>query len=126
MAPDPRPRGSGTLGLGPESCMCEAFHVRLITQRSDSPCSRVPISPHIIHLITAKWACTLERKLRKTQNYRPSQCSCLENPRDGGAWWAAVYRVTESETTEVISSSSRIIELICNFNTSLSSYDLRK
>ena len=126
MAPDPRPRGSGTLGLGPESCMCEAFHVRLITQRSDSPCSRVPISPHIIHLITAKWACTLERKLRKTQNYRPSQCSCLENPRDGGAWWAAVYRVTESDTTEVISNSSRIIELICNFNTSLSSYDLRK
>ena len=23
----------------------------------------------------------------------PLQCSCLENPRDGGAWWAAVYRV---------------------------------
>ena len=27
-----------------------------------------------------------------------SQCSCLENPRDGGAWWAAVYRVTQSQT----------------------------
>ena len=24
----------------------------------------------------------------------PLQCSCLENPRDGGAWWAAVYGVT--------------------------------
>ena len=24
------------------------------------------------------------------------QCSCLENPRDGGAWWAAVYGVTQS------------------------------
>ena len=31
----------------------------------------------------------------------PLQCSCLENPRDGGAWWAAVYGVTESDTTEV-------------------------
>ena len=26
------------------------------------------------------------------------QCSCLENPRDGEAWWAAVYRVTQSQT----------------------------
>ena len=26
----------------------------------------------------------------------PLQCSCLENPRDGGAWWAAVYGVTQS------------------------------
>ena len=23
----------------------------------------------------------------------PLQCSCLENPRDGGAWWAAIYGV---------------------------------
>ena len=25
------------------------------------------------------------------------QCSCLENPRDGGAWWAAVYGVAQSQ-----------------------------
>ena len=31
-------------------------------------------------------------------NGNPFQCSCLENPRDGGAWWAAVYGVTESWT----------------------------
>ena len=30
----------------------------------------------------------------------PLQCSCLENPRDGGAWWAAVYGVAQLDTTE--------------------------
>ena len=33
-------------------------------------------------------------------NGNPLQCSCLENPRDGGTWWAA-YGVAESDTTEV-------------------------
>ena len=28
----------------------------------------------------------------------PLQCSCVENPRDGGAWWAAVYGVAQSQT----------------------------
>ena len=31
-------------------------------------------------------------------NGNPLQCSCLENPRDGGAWWAAIYRVARSRT----------------------------
>ena len=33
-------------------------------------------------------------------NGNPLQCSCLDNPRDRGAWWAAVYGVAESGTTE--------------------------
>ena len=33
-------------------------------------------------------------------NGNPLQCSCLENSRDGGAWWAAVYGVAQSDTTE--------------------------
>ena len=31
-------------------------------------------------------------------NDNPLQCSCLENPRDRGAWWAAVYGVAKSRT----------------------------
>ena len=31
-------------------------------------------------------------------NGNPLQCSCLENPRDGGVWWAAIYGVTQSLT----------------------------
>ena len=38
------------------------------------------------------------------------QCSCLENPRDGGAWWAAVYGVAQSRTRlKRLSSSSRLV-----------------
>ena len=40
-------------------------------------------------------------------NGNPLQCSCLENPRDRGAWWAAVYRVAPSQTQlKRLSSSS--------------------
>ena len=40
-------------------------------------------------------------------NGTPLQCSCLENPRDGGAWWAAIYGVTQSRTRlKQLSSSS--------------------
>ena len=40
-------------------------------------------------------------------NGNPLQCSCLKNPRDGGAWWAAVYGVTQSQTRlKRLSSSS--------------------
>ena len=31
-------------------------------------------------------------------NGNPLQCSGLENPRDGGAWWAAIYGVAQSRT----------------------------
>jgi len=42
-------------------------------------------------------------------NSNPLQCSCLENPRDCGAWWAAVYGVAQSRTRlkRLSSSSSR-------------------
>ena len=50
-------------------------------------------------------------------NGNPLQCSCLENPRDSGAWWAAVSGVTQSWTrlkqlSSSSSSSSLHIELL--------------
>ena len=40
-------------------------------------------------------------------NGNPLQCSCLENPRDGGPWWAAIYGVAQSRTwLKRLSSSS--------------------
>ena len=43
-------------------------------------------------------------------NGNPLQCSCLENPRDGEAWWAAIYGVAQSQTQlKRLSSSSRVV-----------------
>ena len=57
-----------------------------------------------------KWATSLSLFLSCTGkgNGNPSQCSCLENPRDGGAWWAAVYGIAQSQTQlKRLSSSSK-------------------
>ena len=43
-------------------------------------------------------------------NGNPLQCSCLENPRDGRAWWAVVYGVTQSRT-RLKQLGSKIIQL---------------
>ena len=41
-------------------------------------------------------------------NGNPLQCSCLENPRDGGAQWAAIFGVAQNRTRlKLLSSSSR-------------------
>ena len=46
-------------------------------------------------------------------NGNPLQCSCLENPRDGGAWWAAIYGVAQSWTRlkQLSSSNTVFIEI---------------
>ena len=44
-------------------------------------------------------------------NGNPLQCSCLENPKDGRAWWAAIYGVAQSQTWLKWLSSSPIL---CN------------
>ena len=52
-------------------------------------------------------------------NGKPLQCSCLENPRDWGAWWAAIYGVAQSWTwlkQLSSSSSSSMVILFLVFN----------
>ena len=50
-------------------------------------------------------------------NGNPLQCSCLESPRDEGAWWAAVYGVAQSRTRlKRFSSSSSSNEIILGVN----------
>ena len=52
--------------------------------------------------------------------HNPLLCSCLENPRDGGAWWAAIYGVTQSWTRlkRLSSSSSMTLHIVYLVNVS--------
>ena len=53
------------------------------------------------------WATSLSLSFIGEGNGNPLQHSCLENPRDGGAWWAAVYGAAQSQTRlKWLSSSS--------------------
>ena len=54
-----------------------------------------------------EWATSLSLSGIGEGNGNPLQCSCLENPREGEAWWATVYGVTQSWTQlKWLSSSS--------------------
>ena len=53
------------------------------------------------------WATSLFTFMHWRRHGNPLQCSCLENPRDGGAWWASIYGVAQSRTRlKWLSSSS--------------------
>ena len=67
------------------------------------------------------WATSLSRIGEGNGN--PLQCSCLENPRDGGAWWAAIYGVTQSRTRlKWLSSSSSSHLIWYSYNHKASGY----
>ena len=67
-------------------------------------------------------------------NGNPLQCSCLENPRDGGAWWAAIYGVAQSWTRlKRLSSSSSsrqwsllLSALLSSYSTESLTYQVRR
>ena len=59
---------------------------------------------------TERFRCDFSLSCIGERNGNPLQCSCLENPRDGGAWWAAVSGVTQSQIRlkQLSSSSSHV------------------
>ena len=54
------------------------------------------------------WATSLSLSCIGEEYGNPLQCSCLENPGHRGAWWAAAYGVTQSQTWLKRLSSSRL------------------
>ena len=59
------------------------------------------------------WATSLSLSCTGEGNGNLLQYSCLENPKDGGAWWAAVYGITQSQTRLKWLSSSSIYLFSC-------------
>ena len=49
-----------------------------------------------------------KKRKKPSGNGNPLQCSCLENARDGGAWWAAIYGIAQSRTRLKQRSSSKL------------------
>ena len=72
-----------------------------------------------VHIITVK---TYLKCLIGEGNGNPLQCSCLENPRDRGAWWAAVYGDAQSRTWLKWLSSSNGIQLEAQITLHLEKY----
>ena len=72
-------------------CSVFSLHYRIITQ-----------------LLYKVWEMPRSIKKERRRRWHPTQYSCLENPRDGGAWWAAVYGVAQSQTQLKRLSSSSI------------------
>ena len=64
----------------------------------------------------------IEKKISSTS---PLQYSCLENPRDGGAWWAAFCGVAQSQTQLKQLSSSSSPQLVLTLSTSHKAIELR-
>ena len=92
--PLPSPKG----GNGP-LYICICAYIYLYQEKGERTNTKKPII----------FTCIGER------NGNPLQCSCLENSRDGGAWWAAVYGVAQSRTRLKrlsSSSSSKIIGVV--------------
>ena len=66
------------------------------------------------HRVGHNWSVLACMDALEKETENPLQCSCLENPRDRGAWWAAIYGVAQSRTRlKRLSSSSSIHSPSC-------------
>ena len=66
-------------------------------------------------IVRQDWATSLSLSCIGEGNGNPLQCSCLENPRDRGAWWADIYEVAQSQTRQKrLSSPSTVAQIVKN------------
>ena len=93
------------------------FYFQLLKESPHVWRSLVGCSPWGSQRVGHDWATSLSLSCIGEGNGNPLQSSCLENPRDEGAWWAAVYGVTQSRTRLKWLSSSTLfsigVVLIC-------------
>ena len=75
----------------------------------ETSCISLTVSPHLAYSWTDRLHFYFSLSCIGEGNGNPLQCSCLENPRDRGAWWAAVHGVAQSQTRlkRLSSSNSR-------------------
>ena len=60
------------------------------------------------------WASWLALSCIGERNGNPLQCSCLENPRDGGTWWAAVYGVAHDWSNLAAAAAHASVQFSCS------------
>ena len=91
--PCPPPGDLPNLGIEPRSPALERFvTISLKVLRKSTLCWFSSVALSVILLFVNN------QSLSREGNGNPLQYSCLENPVDGGAWWAAVHRVAQSQT----------------------------
>ena len=61
------------------------------------------------HVIRTDEYLSLSIHIAGEENGNPHQYSCLENPTDGGAWWATVHGMTKSWTSQMVNTEIRLI-----------------
>ena len=98
-------------------CLLSLYCCCSVTKLCSTLCDPMKCSMPVLHLLPEFVQTHAERlhfhfSLSCTEegNGNPLQCSCLEDPRDGGAWWAAVYGIAQSRTRlKRLSSNKEII-----------------
>ena len=61
------------------------------------------------------WATSLSLSCIGEGNGTPLQCSCLENPRDRGTWWAAIYGVAQSHDWSDLAAAAQVLIIFNTF-----------